>query len=254
MSSGKPKKLTLLRDFKDIDKDLMPTSVSKGVKIYFKLSFESLKAIYNDKLLLVALIGIIITTSALGTVFMRLIFIPIIYDYTVNDSLVGISRSILYFVIAIDVFFIGKLANKFRRHTMPIFYFLYAVFFVSGLIILLVVIPPTMSFNITAIIIIILLYVFVDALISEIGVNLQQRIFIDLIPGKYRNSILSLYSSISAILVTILYPIVGYIIEKYDLVGGLLFVGIVGVFGCLFLIPIYFSRRLRPSEKNSYPN
>ena len=112
---------------------------------------------------------------------------------------------------------------------------------------LLIFVPGTDTLNIHAIVIIVLFFLFFDAFVGEIGVNLQQRVFLDLIPSKLRNSIISFYSSLLAVMIAILYPIIGSIIEHYKLVGGLVFMEAIGIIGCIFLIPIFFSQRIRSS-------
>ncbi len=239
----------LLNNFFESEPDKVIIPISNRVKNYFKLIKESVAVLSSDRLLLSTLIGIIIVTSALGSVFLRFLLLPIIFKYTLNDSLVGLSRSILLFVLAIDVFIISFFVKKFKKRYFPVFIFIYIVLFVSGLILLLIFLPPNGMLNITAISLIVIMYVFFDSFISEIGVNLQQRVLLDLIPAKYKNSVLSIFTSMAALSVTIFYSIIGIVIEKFQLIGGLAFVGIVGVFGCLFLVPVIFSARISPQKQ-----
>ncbi len=240
----------LLRDF--LPRELVPesNSISNKLKDYLSLSLGSITAIFNDRLLLVTLMGLLLITGALGSVFMRFLLLPIMFNYTGSDLLVGLSQSALMFILAFNVFFIGIFAKKFQKRSLPIFFAFYLIPYLSGLIVIILIFPQTKSLNVTALIFLVVLFLFFDSFIGEIGVNLQQRVFLDLIPTKYRNSILSLYSSLVAIIVTILYPIIGIIVENYNLIGGLLFMGFIGIIGCFLLIPIFFSTRMKVIESS----
>ena len=188
--------------------------------------------------------GLLLLSASLGPVFIQLIYYPLVFGYTGTDAFIGLSQFAVYFVLAINVFFIGIFAKKFQRSYMPIFFILYVFFFLNGLLLLFKLDPPTKTLNITAVIVIILLFLFFDSFVGEIAVNLQQRIFLDLIPSKYRNSILSLYSSLMAITIALFYALVGFIVQDFNLDGGILFMELTGLLGCIFLLPILFSSRM----------
>lgn len=237
--------ISLLKNFIFTESAPKIISVSSRVDNYFSLLKESFSALYHDHLLLTTLVGIIIISGALGSVFLRFILIPMFYNYTLNDALVGAVRSSLLFFLAIDVFIISFFVSKFQKHYFPLFYVIYVVFFIGSLIAILLAFPPNGLLNMTAIILIVIIYIIFDAFISEIGVNLQSRVLIDLIPSKNRNAVWSMFSSASAITGVIFYSAVGYITMIYGLIGGLVFLGIVSLFGCLFLIPVIFSPRIK---------
>ena len=235
----------LMKNMITEEKSKEQVSFTTKIGDYFGLIGGSLSHIYHDKLLLMTIIGRILFLGSLGQVFMYLILFPLIFGYTGNDVLLGLSGSILSFVLAINVFIIGILAKRFRKQHYPIFVFLYVVLFLSCLLILVKFVPPQKQLNWLAIIILVILYVFFDSFIGEIAVNLQFRVFLDLVPSKYRNSILSIFTSSTAIFVTILFSIVGIIVYKYGILGGLLFMEFIGILGSLFLIPILFSKRMK---------
>ena len=169
-----------------------------------------------------------------------------LYSYTGNDSLIGFSQTTLFIVLAINVFFIGMLSKRLQKRYLPIFFFIYTFFYIISLYFVLYFLPPNNSLNIVAVLLIMGIFLIFDSFIGEIGVHMQQKVMLDLIPSKYRNSILSLYSSLIAISVTFLYPIVGYIVASYQLEGGLLFMCFLGILGCLFLVPVFTSSRMKP--------
>jgi len=243
--------LFLLHEFVPKEKIKSSQPISKKIHGYLILSFESIKAIFNDKLLLTTLIGFLLLMGSLGNVFMRFLLIPILFEYTGNDSLVGLSQSSLFFVVAINVFFISIFAKKFQKRNLPIFMALYSILYLTGLMMVLAFFPAHNTLNIPALIIIVVLFLLFDSLIGEIAVNLQQRVFLDIIPSEFRNSILSLFSSLVAIEVTIFYPVIGYIIDKFNLIGGLAFMNLIGAIGCVFLIPIFFSSRMKSHKSIS---
>ena len=240
--------IVLLNDFYDQEKQ-EKASLQTHVKNYLKITFKSINIVSTDYLLLSTIIGILLITASLGPVFIQLIYFPVVFGYTGTDSFIGISQFVIYLVLAINIFLIGIYARKFNRQYMVVFFIFYVLFFTNSLLILLHVISPTMSLNLPALVFIVLIYLFFDSFIGEIAVNLQQRIFLDLIPSAFRNSILSLYSSLMAVIVAIYYFTVGLVIQKYDLDGGIVFMEITGIAGCIFLLPTLFSHRLKNSNK-----
>ena len=235
----------LLREFYPIEKNKIRQSIGKKIRGYLMLSFESINALFNDKLLLTTIIGLLLIMGSIGNVFMRFLLIPILFEYTGNDSLVGLSQSSLFFVVAFNVFFISIVAKKFQKRYLPVFMAFYVILYLSGFIIVLALFPANNTLNIPALAIIMVLFLFFDSFIGEIAVNLYYRVFLDLIPSVYRNSILSLFTSLVAIESTMLYPIIGTIIEKFNLIGGIAFLDVLGRFGCVFLIRIFFSGRMK---------
>ena len=64
---------------------------------------------------------------------------------------------------------------------------------------------------------------------------LNSRIFLDLIPSEFRNSIYSLFPTVSGVLAFILLPIIGSIIEVSGMISSLMIMLGIASFGIIFI-------------------
>ena len=163
-----------------------------------------------------------------------LIIYPIFTGYTDNPQTFGMLLTSTPIIAFFAGFVVSYLSNKITNERLPIIALLYNLTFQSCYIVLLLIFPLNQTLNVTAIIIIIFFSLISESFFGELGMNLVQRINLDIIPSEYRNSILSVISSILTLLTSILLVILGLIIAKTSLLDAILVLEVIGIIGTIF--------------------
>jgi MFS family permease len=202
-----------------------------------------LRFVLRDKTVLFFLLGTSFIYAG-AQVWSQLIIYPIYFGYTGTDALAGIFRGVTFFLgIPIGIY-TAKLSKEISTDRIPYFYFIFCFSFFPVFIILLTVNPLTNEFNLSGILITLLFFLIILSGVINIAEVLRQRKLIEIIDSEYRNAIYSLIPSIISILGFILFPLVGYIIEKSNLQEGI-FVILVITFVGTFLVYVSFQRKLK---------
>ena len=105
---------------------------------------------------------------------------------------------------------------------------------IGGVLILLLIIPMKNEWNIIATVIIIIVFN-VSSLISVVVNSLESRLYVNLIPSEYRNSVYSLIPTLTAFIAISVLPLTGKLIQEKGLISGLWIVIALCMIGTLML-------------------
>jgi MFS family permease len=240
--------LSLVKDVKSDDTFYQPLSFNKTKKSYFRLFKEGLSYVLKTRSVFFFIVGQALVISSFQ-VFFILINLPMIFGYSGSDQITGFVRSLLSLALFVSSFVVAYFSKKALKKHMPILMFIYVFLYFTGLIMIIIVFPMENTLNLMPIVLMILIMISIDGIIGEIGVILLQRVQIDLIPSDMRNSIYSLSPSLIAILGVFLLPLIGLIVENYDLLVGLIIIEIISLIGSIFLFFV-----VKSTVKDTLPN
>ncbi|OLS26292.1 MAG: hypothetical protein HeimC2_15360 [Candidatus Heimdallarchaeota archaeon LC_2] len=167
-------------------------------------------------------------------IWLAIILFPFYFGYTGSDQVASILRSLIFFGGSIVVVVTAKLSKKFAKKDIGKIQSVYLVSQLLGIIIIMLLIEPTNTFNSLAFILVILL--FNSTMVFSVIINsLEDRILVDMVPSENRNSVYSLMPTFSAFLAILFIPITGRLINKYNFVIGVAVVFVVCLLGTLMI-------------------
>ncbi|MHA2029480.1 MAG: MFS transporter [Candidatus Kariarchaeaceae archaeon] len=221
---------------------VLKTSKSKNFLVYLKGGF---KYLFSSKKSFTLLLGFAIIDAISFTWFTIFLF-PIYFGYTGSDAGVGFLRSFLFITGGFLNIYAATLSKKVSNDKMAILFFIQIVGLFVGVIILLDIVPLNQTFNLTGVILLILLMTAVTPIFGAIAYTLRQRTLLETTPSEYRNSIYSLIPTIATVFQIPLMIYVGRIIENESLTAGLwiiTFLSFAGI-GLLFISQFFSETKL----------
>ncbi|MFV2016744.1 MAG: hypothetical protein ACC656_15035, partial [Candidatus Heimdallarchaeota archaeon] len=177
--------------------------------------------------------------SASRMIWRSFIVFFILFGFSGTDSITGVVRSIIFgFNIVLQII-TANISNYMNSYTwLVVLNALWGLTFFGGYFILLSVFPLNNSFQITALLIIILVIYPISNILSILDQLLRQRITSLVIPSEIRNSVYSLIPTGSSIIFGGLILVIGFIAEFYDFSMILLVLIIVVEFSAFLLVTL----------------
>jgi hypothetical protein len=224
----------------------------------FSKTFEDSKLVKNDNYFLIMLKGLYFVVTdrkvfffILGRtmlfssfqVFLLLLYYPILFGYSGSDSVAGLVQSLSYITLIFSGFIVAFLTKKANTNKLPVYSLTYVGIYFSALIVLILFIPISDTFNVIAVLVLLFLMISVDGITGELAVNLLQRVSIDLVPSNIRNSVYSLSPSLVAILGLMLLPIIGGVVDIYGIIYAITILELVGIIGSLAFLFVFEYRK-----------
>jgi MFS family permease len=247
--------VTLLRDYPEV----AANRPRRSMREYYNVLKEGLKFSVSSKFVFFFLIGIVIAYSTFS-VWGNLILFAIYYSFLYEQKAVALFRTLLYIVGVISLERAGVWTRKlnparwiaifvFLQSGGALFYFAFALITATlpSLLVNGAVVPfPLMFFQLPAIIVC-LTFVFTGIFDGAVNV-VQQRLILDLIPDRTRNSLYSLFPTLTLIFAAPqliffsgLLPVLG---PSPILIGLCL----ISTSGCIF---VALGMRYRPKSKKT---
>ncbi len=216
----------------------------KSFKNYKTIMREGLSFAFFTKYMLFYVISECIAVSA-WVVWGNMILFPMYYGYTGSDIGAAVFRLVVWISASSTAAHAGKWGKKFPAHKwLPRTEFFIMVGYFGIFAILIWFFPLEDNFNLFAVILITVIFFFLDA-----GVNLsnilRQRLLLDIVPDKIRNSVYSLLPTLTLIISSPVVLIAGSIIEILGLPMTLIILTIFGIFSSFFL---YVGMQFLPQE------
>ena len=205
----------------------------------FKLG---IKKGFTDTSLRYVIMGIILYTAC-STIWEQLLIFPFYFLYVKNDANLGILRSLGYFSGIIIFTFIAMIIRHLSINQLhktyktivligqPIFYFLFVVYSI------IVPVPQITNIQIIGEL---LLVIIAGLFFGSFENILRGRFLLIIIPDENRNSILSINTTIAALLTVPGLTIIGFLLETYNIASIILLLSFITFIGSLIiLIGIY---------------
>ncbi|MFX1562592.1 MAG: MFS transporter [Promethearchaeota archaeon] len=246
--------ITLLRDYPEVAEN----RPRRSMREYYHVLKEGLKFSFSSKFVFFFLIGYVITISTFP-VWGNMILFAIYYSFLYEQKAVALFRTLLYIVGVISLERAGVWTRKlnparwlaifvFLQSGGALFYFLFAFITATlpSLLVNNVVVPfPWMFFQTPAIIV---CFTFVVTGIFDGAVSvLLQRLVLDLIPDRTRNSLYSLFPTLTLIFAAPQLIFFSWLLPVFGPSPVLIGLSLVSISGCIL---IALGMRYRPkSEK-----
>jgi hypothetical protein len=231
--------LLIVKDFPTIERP------KRSIRNYFKLLGEGIHFVLFDRTMFLFIVGLCISET-MGIVWVEMMLFPVYFGYTGSDSGVGFLRFIILMIGTVMTFYAAKIAIKLNIKWIPWLVLSNTTLFFWGIAILTAFFPIGKN-TLTPVAIIFLILVYTSVLLfHNISMILRQRLFLDLIPDRNRNSI---YSLIPTLLLITSAPVViigGSLIKNFGVSSTAFFLGAVGALSVVFY---YFSLRTIPKEQ-----
>ncbi|MFX0173834.1 MAG: MFS transporter [Candidatus Hodarchaeota archaeon] len=219
--------LLIIKDLPEIERP------KRSLKNYFALLGEGLQFVLFNRTVLLFMIGLCISETVI-IIWAQMMLFPVYYGYTGSDVGIGFLRFVILLIGTPLTFFAAKVAARCDLKWIPWLRFSDTAGFFWGIALLTAWIPiNNNSFNPTAIVLILLIYSSVW-FFHNVGVILRQRLFLDLIPDRNRNSIYSLIPTILLIASTPGIIIGASMIQNYGVPTTSFFLGAFGAISILF--------------------
>ena len=190
--------------------------------------WEGVSFVISNKVIFFLIIAICLNAVTI-IIWIEMILYPLYYGYTGSDGWVSVLRVATIVVGIPTAVFAANISSKASIKWLPWFVLVNNILFYGGFFLLTMGISIDQNlFNLTAILLIIIIYTF-SLFFIQIGEIFTQRIFLDIIPDQNRNSI---YSLIPTIIFLINIPSVGFggaIIDEFGVSNTLLFLILIGI-------------------------
>jgi MFS family permease len=220
--------LVVLTQIKDVsikaDIESALSTKEKGRKLhYFSYLHGGIRFMISNKMAFFTLLGMAILTTT-WTIWGMLILFPVYFGYTGDDFKANLLRTIIYLNGFLIGLYVARVSKKFSTEHYPKILLVFIFLFFPAILSLLLFIPVQNNFNLIGFILIILIMNCCTGFIYRIGEVLRMRLLVDLIPSVNRNAVYSLIPTITSLLGVLLLPIAGQIIDRFELVGGVVVV------------------------------
>ncbi|MHA2097751.1 MAG: MFS transporter [Candidatus Kariarchaeaceae archaeon] len=186
---------------------------------YLQIMKGSLTFLFSSKSVFLFILGITLF-NLVWTIWGSLMLPPIYFGYTGSDSAASLLRSFLY---TTGIIFSVKMAfhtTRINNEKLPIYILVLTMSLFTGLLVLLRYVPQSNQFNWVGILGFSFLMIITVNLLWPFVSTLNQRILLDLVPTKYRNSIYSIMPTMTNGLAVILLPFVGSVIQSGGMQNG----------------------------------
>ncbi|MFX0204843.1 MAG: MFS transporter [Candidatus Hodarchaeota archaeon] len=228
----------IVKDFPGIERP------KRSLKSYFNLLGEGVQLVISNRVIFLFIIGLCIG-EAMAIIWFELILFPVYYGYTGSDAGVGILRFIILIIGTLFTFYASKLVVKVHIKRIPLLRFLDTVVFFWGIAFLTFLFPVEFNtFTPLAVLLLILNYSTIWFFYT-LGNILAQRLFLDVVPDRNRNSIYSLIPTLLLLFTAPCAVIGASLIKNLGFSTTAFLLGVIGIVSVAFY---YSSVRLIPEE------
>lgn len=243
--------LVFLRDVKSSKSEVKSLNSSNLDKIsnYFGLLKGGIAFLFSSKEVFLFLVGSSIY-NVTWMIWGSLILFPLYFGYTGTDALASLLRTTLFFAGIPLSFIMANVSKRFSNNKLPTILFFQIILFFPSFIALTLFVVPTDEFNLIGILLTFILLWTLVGTFFELGITLNQRIMVDLVPSKNRNSVYSLMPTIFSLIGIFVLPIAGSLVEEFGLAAGILCAGVTCIIGSA-LISISIHMKRLPVEVNT---
>lgn len=208
-----------------------------GIRSYFNIMRDALKFSFTKNYIFLLIIGVCLL-EAVWSIWGTFILFPLYYGYTGSDMGAGVFRFLAWINQSITAGKAAKVASNLSpRKWLPITELIIIIGYFGSFAIIFYFFPLIDSLSLVPIILALTTFIFFDAIVN-IMVILQQRLYLDIIPDKIRNSIYSLIPTLSLI-VSVPFVIFGGTLITIGYSNTLIILAIFGVFAVGFLIAAF---------------
>ncbi|MFX1475785.1 MAG: MFS transporter [Promethearchaeota archaeon] len=249
--------LALLRDYPEVAEN----RPRRSLREYYGVLRDGLKYSVSSKFVFFFLIGTVLAMSTIS-VWANLILFGIYYSFLYEDKAVALFRTLLYIVGIISLERAGVWTRKlnparwiaffaFLQSGGAVFYFAFAFITATlpSLLVNGVAVPfPWMFFQLPALIVC-LTFVFTGIFDGALSV-LQQRLVLDLIPDRSRNSLYSLFPTLTLIFAAPQLIFFSGILPIFGPSPILIGLSLISTSGCLLIaLGMYFRPKTKKLEE-----
>ncbi|MFW9918003.1 MAG: MFS transporter [Candidatus Thorarchaeota archaeon] len=251
-------------------------SESKSFKEYAGLMKDGVRFLFSSRFVSLVLFGEVFLW-AIGTVWWQIVLFPLYFAYLFNDVTVSSFRTLVFFPEAFGQERSGVIAQRFDpvkwTPRLRFFQFLGVVFNILLAAIIFAMPPPTEAVDIIGLYIfdvpiiempvqsvlpIVLLFIIfiITDLIGGIANILNQRVFLDVVPNRIRNSIYSLQPTIAMMMAIPFILLFGWLLPLHGFPTTFMLMAIVTLFGTLLIVqgfrnPIPQAELVVPAEEEA---
>ena len=231
--------LFIVKDFPSIERP------KRSLRNYFRLLGEGIHFVLYDRMMFFFVVGLCISETV-SLVWIQMMLYPVYFGYTGSDSGVGFLRFFVLMLGTVLALIAAEMASQMNVKWIPWLNLANTALFFWGMALLTAYFPiDTNSF--TPIAIVFLLTVYASSLLfHNIRIILRQRLFLDYIPDRNRNSIYSLIPTLLLITGAPMMVIGGVLIQNIGISTTAFILGTVGVFSFIFY---YLSLRIIPTKQ-----
>ncbi|MFX0052857.1 MAG: MFS transporter [Candidatus Hermodarchaeota archaeon] len=226
--------LILLKNTRPKELDNLMTEENKALTNYFMYLKGGISFVFSTRTSFFFIVGLAVNNVS-WYVWGSLILFPLYFGYTGSDAGASLFRTTSFMITVVINVFNAKISKRFSNHHYPSFLFLHALIFYPAFIILFTLLPVNNTLNLLGIIIALFIINLTIAFIVNLGVILERRIRIDLIPSENRNAVYSLIPTIVALIGIPIFPFTGYLIDNYGLIPGIVICFISYTIGSSFM-------------------
>ncbi|MCE7735166.1 MAG: MFS transporter [Candidatus Heimdallarchaeota archaeon] len=189
--------------------------------------------IFSSKKKFIFIIGTSIYDAG-WMIWISIVLFPFYFGYTGSDQASTLLRSTIFFSGTIVVLLASKLSKSYKKEQLAVAQFIHILIMLGGIAILMLIIPVQRELNLMASVAILILFN-ISNIISVVVNSLESRLYVDLIPSEYRNSVYSLIPTLTAFFAISVLPLTGKLIQQEGLLSGLWVVIALGMIGTLML-------------------
>ncbi|MFQ5978889.1 MAG: MFS transporter [Candidatus Heimdallarchaeota archaeon] len=235
--------LFFLNDFPEVERP------QKSVRNYIGLLGQGIAVVFRDKALLLFVLSIC-CFGMLWTIWGAMILFPLYFGYTGSDGGASIFRFTAWIIGLPTVYFAANIASKLEIKWIPRLHFVHALLFFPLFIILTFFFPIDVN-RLELLPIVLTIGIFgITVIFENIAGILEQRIFLDAIPDKNRNSVYSLVPTMVRIFSAPAVIIGGYLIVTWGVPAALVCMGLFSLVGSTFS---FIAIHLMQSDKPALP-
>ena len=189
----------------------------------FSHALSGLRFMFSKSSITLFFIGVSLVFAANGAIWYSQLLFPYYYGYSGSDFMTGVLRSVNFILGTMMVLLVPKMSKKIVNER---FWFIVALTYANTFFFLLtymyyILVPPTQTFILSSFIGVIALFFMIgfgDVLTSI----LLNRIQLEIVPNKIRNSIYSLFTSLITLLGVPMAILGGWIVTQLGFDYGIL--------------------------------
>ncbi|MHA2296796.1 MAG: MFS transporter [Candidatus Hodarchaeales archaeon] len=212
--------MTLIKNLELKEPENPVTGEKKILIDYFKYFKGGISFVLNSRTSFFFIVGLAIFNVS-WYLWGSLILFPLYFGYSGSDAGAALFRSTSFALTVVINIFNANISKRFSVHHYPRFLFLHALIFYPAYIVLFTLLPMDNTFNLLGVLLVLLIQNLTIAFILNLGVILQRRIMIDLIPSENRNTVYSLIPTIAALIGIPVLPLAGNLIDSHGLITGI---------------------------------
>ncbi|MFW9992248.1 MAG: MFS transporter [Candidatus Odinarchaeota archaeon] len=212
--------MVLIKNIKLKEQENPLVEEKKALTDYFKYLKGGISFTFSSRTSFFFIVGMAVFNVS-WYLWGALILFPLYFGYTGSDAGAALFRTTSFAITIVIHLFNANISKRFSNHHYPRFLFLHAFIFYPAYIVLFTLLPVGNTFNLLGILLVLFIMNLTVAFILNLGVILQRRIMIDLIPSENRNAVYSLIPTIVALIGIPILPFAGNLIDSHGLIAGI---------------------------------